>query len=317
MRGITDSVLESDPDKLFLTNFEGTHGEFRDAQNAWAEINERTGVPDWKLYQKFQDDLTGDLINHQKHALWNSYLIKRKTDGEPFFRNIRNGMAQIPINWDEEEQWFSEEAVKEVQEKNPISCEQFFDEIFEDLSGKWEYYDFEAALEMFETADRYGFTPVIITAAPVELADRVNKYDVPVLNWKSLQFGRNGDFESINVSDYLEGKQQIVREAQDHGVPVAYFGDGSNDVLALNYSDMGFYAGPKEDIPGNIQQIEGLDGGKPTGERATKIFLNDLKRDFKFKTTKSNPISIRSQSLLVFTLVPETVSDQVNLNDSL
>lgn len=189
-------------DKVATLDMGGTLVEDPDNDSTHAKINTALGLTDEEekeLYEEFAGE-NGDLMDHVEHARAQTDTLRGRPE------------ARIEI--------YAETVQDIIDSRQRVP----------------------GAGDFVQKLQEEGYETVVVSSAPTA-ATRPFVEDLGVENlyrWKDFKFTEEGYFDRVEVKEEARyGKQEVVNGLQSQGAEVAHFGNGNNDVAAVETADAG------------------------------------------------------------------------------
>ncbi len=200
---VIESVQSIDDSKpLASLDMGGTLVEDKEQTPTYKRINKAFGLSeqeDYRLYKEYENSI-GDLSNHYRHARKQTRMLRGRPD------------ANVEVY---------SKTIQQILKDREI---------------------LEGAHNFIQKLDENNCGTMIVSAAPPAATlpfaeDLEADY---LYKWKDLEFTDEGYFDQLWVNkEAPKGKDQIVKGVQDLGIEVGHFGNGGNDVAAVNTADAG------------------------------------------------------------------------------
>jgi phosphoserine phosphatase len=189
-------------EKVATLDMGGTLVEDPKNASSHKRINTALGIPETREYEIYEEHSgeNGDLIDHVEHA-------RAQTE------ELRGRQKANILNYGE--------TVQEI-----ISDREIVD----------------GAYSFVQDLQDQGYETMVVSSAPKAVTQPfAEDLEVDFLyRWKDFVFTDRGDFDKVEVNNEARyGKQDVVEGLQNIGVEVAHFGNGSNDIEAVETADAG------------------------------------------------------------------------------
>jgi len=189
--------------KIATLDIGGTLVDSGEKISSHAKINKALGMApeeEKRIYEQYEGK-NGDIQNHRHHAYDRTQALEGREEA-----NIEN-YAKI---------------VQEILDGREV---------------------IEGAPEFIETLQDQNYTTIALSSTP-PAATRPQAEELGIdyiYKWKDFEFYEDGGFARIYVSPEGEnGKQDVIKAFQQQGAEVIHFGNGANDLEAINQADAGF-----------------------------------------------------------------------------
>jgi phosphoserine phosphatase len=189
-------------EKVATLDMGGTLVEDPNNASSHKRINTALGIPEVREYEIYEEHSgeNGDLIDHVEHARAQTEELRGRPEA-----NISN----------------YGETVQEI-----ISDREIVD----------------GAYSFVQDLQDQGYETMVVSSAP-KAVTRPFAEDLEVdflYRWKDFVFTDEEYFDKVEVNNEARyGKQDVVEGLQNLGVEVAHFGNGSNDIEAVETADAG------------------------------------------------------------------------------
>lgn len=180
----------------------GTLVEDPENEPTHKRINTALGLSEEREYELYQEFVgkNGDIIDHVEHS-----------------RFLKN---ELRFNPEARIETYAETVQNIIEEREII----------------------EGAENFVKSLQSYGYETVALSSAPpaVNLPFAEELGIEKVYRWKDYQFTEEGDFDRIKVKqEARRGKHEFIEALKSIGVDVSHFGNGSNDIKAVDTADSG------------------------------------------------------------------------------